>query len=288
MPAGIASIPPEEVVLRFEDVSLHFGETPALDHLSLEMRAGETCIVLGAAGSGKTMLLKCAVGLVKPDSGRIVLFGEEITGLKESQLFDIRSKVGILFQEGGLFDSLTIAENVAYPLINQRALRKKGQPRLAEAEVDERVREALRFVELEETLDKFPSELSGGMRRRVGIARATVTAPPLVLYDSPTAGLDPITANTIVSLILKERDMRNAAAIIVTHRYQDGHLMSNFRYNSNIGRIEAVSHNGSGGSQVNTRFLVMEAGRLVFEGSQRELQASQDPYVRKFVKTGGS
>jgi phospholipid/cholesterol/gamma-HCH transport system ATP-binding protein len=273
---------PEEV-LRFTDVSLHFGDVPALDHLSFHMAAGETRIVLGAAGAGKTMLLKTALGLVQPDSGRIDLFGQDITPLKESELFDIRSKVGILFQEGGLFDSLTIAENVAYPLINQR-----GGSHISQAEVDQRVREALRFVELEHTLEKFPSELSGGMRRRAGIARAVVTRPPLVLYDSPTAGLDPITANTIVSLILKERDTRNTAAIMVTHRYQDGHLMANFRYNPNSGQIEPASRNGAGDNQVNTKFFVMNAGKLVFEGTQTELQEETDSYVRKFVKSSSS
>lgn len=268
----------QQPVLRFDDVNLTFGDTPALVHLSFSMRAGETRVVLGAAGSGKTMLLKTAVGLVAPDSGHISLFGEEVTGRKESQLYDVRSKVGILFQEGGLFDSLTIAENVAYPLLNQRA----GKPPSPE-EVDRRVRESLSFVELEHTLDKFPSELSGGMRRRVGIARAVVTAPQLVLYDSPTAGLDPITANTIINLILKGRDMRNTATIMVTHRYQDGRLMANFRYNPSSGNIERAES-----SQLTTRFFVMQEGRLYFEGSEAELRASQDPYVEKFARPGSS
>jgi phospholipid/cholesterol/gamma-HCH transport system ATP-binding protein len=271
-------------VLRFDDVSLHFSDTPALDHVSFVMGAGDTRLVLGGAGSGKTMLLKTAVGLVKPDSGRIFLFGQDITPLSENELFNIRSKVGILFQEGGLFDSLTIAENVAYPLLNQRALYTHRERPMDQEEVEQRVREALRFVELEQTLEKFPSELSGGMRRRVGIARAVVTGPPLELYDSPTAGLDPITANTIINLILKERDSRNTATIMVTHRYQDAHLMANFRYNPDSGHIEPASHNGAGGSPVITKFLVMNAGRVVFEGSQAELKASQDPYVGKFVK----
>ena len=277
-----------EEVLRFDNVCLRFGDTPALDHLSFKMNAGETLVVFGAAGSGKTMMLKTALGLVKPDSGRIVLFGLDITPLREQQLFDIRSKVGILFQEGGLFDSLTIAENVAYPLLNQRARRQRGGAPMDQAEVEERVREALRFVELEQTLDKSPSELSGGMRRRVGIARAAVTRPPLVLYDSPTAGLDPITANTIIKLILKERDSRNTATIMVTHRYQDGHLMANFRYNPDSGQIQPASRNGARGARVNTRFLVMQAGRLVFEGSEAELQATRDSYISKFVKSAGS
>jgi phospholipid/cholesterol/gamma-HCH transport system ATP-binding protein len=280
----------DSTIVRFEDVSLHFGATAALDHVSFEMRPGETFVLLGAAGSGKTMLLKVAVGLVRPDSGRVSLFGQEITHLREQDLFDIRARVGILFQEGGLFDSLTIAENVAYPLPNQRILQHadnsngRGSPR----SIDDRVRESLSFVELEETVDKFPDELSGGMRRRVGIARAVVAEPALLLYDSPTAGLDPITANTIIALILKERDLRNTATIMVTHRYQDGHLMANFRYNPNSGQTERVERSAKDASQVSTRFLVMNAGRLVFEGTESELQASQDPYVRKFVRAGGA
>ncbi len=178
---------------------------------------------------------------------------------------------------------MTVADNVAYPLLNQKALYEPGS-QVDPHNVEERVREALRFVELEHTLDRFPSELSGGMRRRVGIARAVVTKPQLVLYDSPTAGLDPITANTIINLIIKERDLRNTATIMVTHRYQDGHLMANFRYNPSSGQVERVSPNGTGGNQVKTKFLVMNEGRLVFGGSQAELKASEDTYVRKFVK----
>jgi phospholipid/cholesterol/gamma-HCH transport system ATP-binding protein len=270
------------VAVGFDDVDLAFGDTPALVHVTFSMRPGETRVVLGAAGSGKTMLLKTAVGLVKPDSGHISLFGEEVTGRKESQLYELRSKVGILFQEGGLFDSLTIAENVAYPLLNQYTSHKNGQA-IPPEEVDRRVRESLSFVELDHTLDKFPSELSGGMRRRAGIARAIVTAPQLVLYDSPTAGLDPITANLIINLIIKGRDMRNTATIMVTHRYQDGHLMANFRYNPSSGKIERAES-----SQLTTRFFVMQEGRLFFEGSEAELRASTDSYVQKFARPGSS
>jgi phospholipid/cholesterol/gamma-HCH transport system ATP-binding protein len=273
---------PDEPVLEFDDVSVHFGETPALDHVSFKMYAGETRIVYGVAGSGKTTLLKIALGLVRADSGRIRVFGQDVTRLKETEWFELRAKMGILFQEGGLFDSMTIADNVAYPLLNQRALSRRQN-----APVEELVRETLRFVELEQTLDKYPSELSGGMRRRVGIARAVVTEPPIVLYDSPTAGLDPITANTIISLILKERALRNEAAILVTHRFQDGHLMANFRYNPNSGQIEHAAFSQAepgGGTAVNTQFFVMNQGRLVFEGSQTELAASDDPYVRKFAR----
>lgn len=283
--------PSGPALVQFDDVVLRFGETTALDHVSLRMAAGETRIVFGAAGSGKTMLLKVAVGLMKPDSGRVWLFGEDITDRKEKDLFEIRSRVGILFQEGGLFDSLNIEDNVGYPLLNQpRSLRgsHNGHEADWQQKVHDRVREALRFVELEETLEKYPSELSGGMRRRVGIARAVVTEPALVLYDSPTAGLDPITANTILALILKERDTRNTAAIVVTHRYQDGHLLANFRYNPDSGGIQRATGEQREAIFRSTKFLVMNAGRLVFEGTEAEMQACQDSYVRKFLRPGAA
>jgi phospholipid/cholesterol/gamma-HCH transport system ATP-binding protein len=289
--------PSDSVIVRFDDVSLHFDSTCALDHVSFEMRAGETNVVFGAAGSGKTMLLKVAVGLVRHDSGHVFLFGQDITHLKEQDLFDLRARVGILFQEGGLFDSLTIADNVGYPLLNQRILKHPAANGSRSSEdtstgyirsVETRVREALRFVELEHTLEKVPSELSGGMRRRVGIARAVVTEPALLLYDSPTAGLDPITANTIIALILKERDLRNTATIMVTHRYQDGHLMANFRYNPISGAIEPATGSGKDSNRVRTKFVVMKEGRLAFEGTEAEMQASQDSYVRKFLRLGGA
>jgi phospholipid/cholesterol/gamma-HCH transport system ATP-binding protein len=269
-------------VLRFEDVNLQFDGTKALDHVSFAMNAGETRVVFGAAGSGKTVMLKTALGLVKPDSGRVFLFGEDVTNVKESAMYAIRSKVGILFQEGGLFDSMNIADNVAYPLLNQQA-RRNGAGPLTQDAVDAKVQETLNFVELGTTLQKYPSEVSGGMRRRVGIARAVVTEPPLVLYDSPTAGLDPITANLIIHLLIKERDSRNTAAILVTHRYQDGHLMANFRYNPDSDQIEPA-RGGEGRGAQKTKFFVMNEGRVVFEGSETELRASQDAYVRKFVK----
>jgi phospholipid/cholesterol/gamma-HCH transport system ATP-binding protein len=288
------SLPPTDSaakIIRFEDVSLHFGDIPGLDRVSFEMQAGETRVLFGAAGSGKTTLLKVALGLLTPETGRVFLFGQDITKLKEQDLFDIRARVGILFQEGGLFDSLNIEENVAYPLENQRALKTaagaNGSSGSAAAKtVPERVLEALNFVELGQTLEKFPSELSGGMRRRVGIARALVTEPALLLYDSPTAGLDPITANTIVALLLKEREMRNTATIMVTHRYLDGHLMANFRYNSTSGKMERATNVAEESATV--KFFVMNEGRLVFDGSETELQAAQDPYVRKFLRHGSS
>lgn len=275
-PSSPAQGGPDEV-LRFDRVTVRFDETVALDSVSFAMSAGETRVILGAAGSGKTVLVKTAVGLVRADAGRVYLFGSDITEMKERDLFDLRAKVGILFQEGALFDSMTIEDNVAYPFLNQRS-----RTPMSPAEVRKKVIEALSFVELEQTARQFPSELSGGMRRRVGIARAVVTEPPLVLYDSPTAGLDPITATTIMALIVKERDVRNIAAVMATHRYQDGQLMANFRYNPERAALQRVSSNGDSG--LKTTFMVMQEGRLVFEGSQAELEASTDPYISKFVK----
>ena len=268
-------------LLLFDSVGVKFDDLVALQGISFEMRAGETRVILGAAGSGKTTLLKAALGLIRPDSGRIYLFGREINDLKEKELFAIRSRVGVLFQEGGLFDSITVGANVAYPLLN------RATDGISLEQVESKVVDALHFVELGHTLEKFPSELSGGMRRRVGIARAVITEPPLVLYDSPTAGLDPITANTIMALIAKERDSLNAANLIVTQRYQDGQLMANFRYNRTNGHLEPVSGNesgnGDGSNPTHTIFMVMKEGRLVFEGTQVELEASTDSYISKFV-----
>jgi len=265
-----------EPILRFENVSVAFDGTPALTGVSFQALAGESRVILGEAGSGKTVLLKIALGLTRPDSGRVFAFGREIGSMRERELMDVRSRIGMLFQESALFDSLNIEENVAYPLENQKAIH------CPPAEVLPRVAEALEFVELGDTLERFPSELSGGMRRRVGIARAVVTAPPLVLYDSPTAGLDPITAYTIMTLLIKQRDLARTSTLIVTHRYQDGNLVANFRYNSELGRLEPASDGAR--YRARTTFMVLREGRLVFEGDQDRLEASADPYVSKFVK----
>src|SRR5579875_3395506 len=247
----VASAP----VLEFKNVNLRYGDVWALHNVNLTLAAGDSRIIFGAAGSGKTTLLKAAVGLVKVDSGEIRLWGQDITSMKERELFALRARTGFLFQEGGLFDSLTVRENVEYPLLNQ--FLQNGRPRANPEEIERRVREALRFVELEHTYDKFPSEVSGGMRRRVGIARAIVTEPPLVLYDSPTAGLDPITANTIMALIAKERDTRKTAALIVTHRYQDGELMANFRYDAAKEELVELSEEEQESPlRIRTKFMV--------------------------------
>lgn len=270
----------DQSVVNFDNVEMQFADDWALRNVTFGLRKGETRIIFGAAGSGKTTLLKSAIGLLQPDEGRIALFGEEVTGRSEQELFPLRSKVGMLFQEGALFDSLTIRDNVAYPLMNQQT----KEP-LDESEIERRVRETLRFVELEHTLDKMPSELSGGMRRRVGIARAIVTEPPLVLYDSPTAGLDPITANTIMALIAKERDVRHTAALIVTHRYQDGELMADFRYDPDD---EELVHVGEQQQEEfargRTKFFVMKEGEIVFTGTRAEMEQSADSYIKRFVR----
>lgn len=268
-------------LIRFDNVTVRFDDLVAVDGVSFELSAGETRVILGSAGSGKTTILKAAIGLIPINGGRIILLGQEIENMEERQLFGLRSSVGVLFQEGGLFDSITVGENVAYPLVNRKT------DRLPASEIQTKVVDALTFVELGHTVDKYPSELSGGMRRRVGIARAVITEPPLVFYDSPTAGLDPITANTIMALIAKERDSLNAANLIVTTRYQDGQLMANFRYNRTYGHLEPVSKNGDGdrhsSNPTRTIFMVMKEGRLVFEGTQAELEASNDSYISKFV-----
>lgn len=263
-----------DAILRFDHVTVKFDDEIALNDVSFECRRGQTKIILGAAGSGKSVLLKAAMGLIPVASGNVFLFGQQTTNLPESEMYAIRSKVGMAFQESALFDSMTIAQNVAYPLLNQPTI--KSKPEQARA----KVQEALDFVELGATLPKFPSELSGGMRRRAAIARAVVTKPPLLLYDSPTAGLDPITAQTIMVLIIKERDLDNTTALVVTHRYQDGNLVANFRYNPDNGSIQPIQH----GTTTPTRFMVMKEGRLIFEGDQDELEASTDPYIGKFVK----
>jgi phospholipid/cholesterol/gamma-HCH transport system ATP-binding protein len=259
--------------LAFEDLGLRFDETTVLEHISFELGSGETLIVLGAAGSGKTVLLKIGLGLLRPSTGRLILFGTDVTSYSERQWFDVRSRIGVLFQEGGLFDSLNIEDNVAYPLRNQRLLR------CPEDQILPKVEQSLEFVELGHTLEKYPSELSGGMRRRVGIARAIVSQPALLLYDSPTAGLDPITANTIMALIAKGRDLRQATTVIVTQRYQDGEILAGFRYDAATGGLRPVG-NGEG---TRTRYLVLKEGRIVFLGTGQELGACTDPYVVKFI-----
>jgi phospholipid/cholesterol/gamma-HCH transport system ATP-binding protein len=262
----------QPAAVAFEAVEFGFGEETLLHDITFELRRGDTLVIQGAAGSGKTLLLKLALGLLRPTGGSIRLFGQEVTQLEESGWYDVRSRIGVLFQEGGLFDSLTVEENVAYPLLNQTLLNTPPD------QVSGRVEQSLEFVELGHTLDQLPSELSGGMRRRVGIARAIVTQPELLLYDSPTAGLDPITANTIMALIVKGRDVRGATTMMVTHRHQDGDILDRYRFDSKSGGLVSA-----GRESTRTHYLVLKDGRRVFFGSPEEFDASSDPYICKFA-----
>jgi phospholipid/cholesterol/gamma-HCH transport system ATP-binding protein len=259
-------------VVEFRNVSIAFGGPPVLSGVSFSVAPGETRILLGPAGVGKSVLLKLANGLLRPDEGSILLFGEEISRMPEEQLFPLRTRTGMVFQEGALFDSLTVRDNVAYQLI---------QERVPDAEIDLRVRDALRFVELEETFSLFPSSLSGGMRRRVAIARAFIHQPELLLYDSPTGGLDPLTSTTIIELIVKERDVSHTPSIMVTHRLQDAFLLCNNRFDSQQGCMVPFP---KGQTDPSTTFLMLEDGRIIFDGSLHELVTSKNPFVREFLE----
>jgi phospholipid/cholesterol/gamma-HCH transport system ATP-binding protein len=259
-------------VVVFRNVSIAFDGPPVLQNVSFSVAPGETRILLGPAGVGKSVLLKLANGLLRPDEGSIQLFGEEISRMPEQQLFPLRTRTGMVFQEGALFDSLSVRDNVAYQLI---------QEQVPDAEIDLRVRDALRFVELEETFNLFPDSLSGGMRRRVAIARAFIRQPELLLYDSPTGGLDPLTSTTIIELIVKERDVYNTPSIMVTHRIQDAFLLCNNRFDSQQGRMVPFPQ---GVTDSSTTFLMLDEGRLIFDGSLHELVKSQNPFVRQFLE----
>jgi len=218
-------------------------------------------------------LLKLASGLLRPDSGSIQVLGKDISGMAESDLLEIRRQIGFVFQEGALFDSLTVGENVAYRL---------HEDGVDEDEIEPRVKEVLHFVELAHTIDSLPSELSGGMRRRVSIARALIARPPIVLYDSPTAGLDPITSQTIISLILRLRDVYGVTALLATHRLQDGFALANFHFDPLSKKVRRDSSPESA-HVAPTRFLVLRAGKIYFEGTPDELMKSPDPYLQRFL-----
>lgn len=268
-PTGLADSGP---VLEFRNVSIAFPGHSVLEDISFSVAYNETRILLGPAGVGKSVLLKLANGLLCPDTGSIRLFGEEISSMPEQSLFDLRTRTGMVFQEGALFDSLTVRDNVAYQLI---------QERVADEEIDLRVREALRFVGLEETFSLYPGSLSGGMRRRVAIARALIHNPHLLLYDSPTGGLDPVTSTTIIELIVKQRDVYRTPSVLVTHRLQDAFTMCTHRFNTTEDRMIPLPQHQT---DPNTTFLMLSEGRLIFDGSLHELISSNDPFVREFIE----
>ncbi|MBA0088171.1 MAG: ATP-binding cassette domain-containing protein [Acidobacteria bacterium Pan2503] len=260
----------------FDNVRIGFDEGEILRGVSFCVRERETVVLLGETGTGKTLTLKMAAGLLRPDSGSIDVLGQKVSQMEEKELLAFRRKIGFMFQEGALFDSLTVAENVAYRL---------HEDAMPAAEIEPRVREVLRFVELEHTMDQLPSELSGGMRRRVSIARALANRPPIVLYDSPTAGLDPVTSQTIITLILRLRDMYGVTALLATHRLQDGFALANFHFDPRAERVVANSRNGSGppANAARTRFLVYRDGEIYFEGEPEEIVNAKDPYLKRYL-----
>lgn len=259
-------------VLAFQGVSIAFNGPPVLRDVSFTVAPGETRILLGPTGVGKSVVLKLANGLLRPDSGCIELFGHDIALASEENLFPLRIRTGMVFQEGALFDSLTVGDNVAYQLI---------QEEVPEAEIEERVHEALRFVELDRTYDLFPDSLSGGMRRRVAIARALIHKPDLLLYDSPTGGLDPVTSTTIIELIIKQRDVYRTPSLLVTHRLQDAFTLCTHRFDPAAGHMVPLPDHET---DPNTTFLMLSDGHLIFNGPLHELVESTDPFVREFLE----
>jgi len=271
-PAPQPSPPKAEIVVQFEHVVIGFDGNTVLNDLSFTATTGETLVILGPAGSGKSILLKLANGLIRPDSGRIRIFGQDIDAMPQRDLFAFRSNIGMVFQESALFDSLSVRDNVSFRLQEQHD---------DEADIERKVKESLRFVELEDAIDKFPAELSGGMRRRVAIARAIITQPKLLLYDSPTGGLDPITSTTIIALIMKQRDVYENTALLVTHRLQDAFTLATYRFNRKTNEMERFPNDGI---DPNTTLMVLRDGHIAFSGSLVDLLRSQDPYIKEYLE----
>jgi phospholipid/cholesterol/gamma-HCH transport system ATP-binding protein len=264
--------PSDGPVITFENVEIAF-ENPVLEGISFELPRGETKVLMGVAGTGKTLILKLVLGLIKPDAGRITVLGEEVTKMREEDLFELRRNIGMVFQESALFDSMTVEENVAYRLMEETG-------KLTD-EIHARVLEALRFVELEHTVNLFPAELSGGMRRRVAIARAIITRPEILLYDSPTGGLDPVTSNTIIELVVKQRDVYQTSSLLVTHRLQDAFTMASHYFDREQNKMAPVPDGTT--RDLHTKFLILRDGKIIFEGTAAELLRCTDPYIREYL-----
>jgi phospholipid/cholesterol/gamma-HCH transport system ATP-binding protein len=263
---------PGEAAIRFENVSITFDQ-PVLEGISFELQHGETKVLLGESGTGKTLILKLALGLIKPDSGTITVLGEEISAMREQAMYALRRRIGMVFQESALFDSLTVEENVAYRLMEETG-------KLTD-EIHARVLEALEFVELAQTYSLFPGELSGGMRRRVAIARAIITQPEVLLYDSPTGGLDPVTSNTIIELVVKQRDVFQTSSLLVTHRLQDAFTMASHYFDRSLNKMVPVADGSA--RNVHTRFLILRDRKIIFQGTAPELLRCHDPYIREYL-----
>jgi phospholipid/cholesterol/gamma-HCH transport system ATP-binding protein len=261
--------------IEFRDVTMMFDERKVLDNLSFKVMKGETKIILGGSGSGKSTTIKLVLGLLKPDSGRILVDGQDITDYSETQMMRVRKNLGMIFQEGALFDSLSVYENVAFKLHEQ------GVP---EDEVEGEVRRMLRFVNLEESIDKMPAELSGGMRRRVGIARALVGDPKIVMFDEPTAGLDPPTARTICELAMKLRDLEDVSSIFVTHEMNNlDYLTSEYAVVNDAGEV-IFEKEGEKLCLINSKVLMIRDGAIIFSGTDETLRKSEDKYIQKFLR----
>lgn len=261
--------------IEFRDVYLSFDDRTVLKGLSFRVMKGETKIILGGSGGGKSTIIKLVLGLLKPDSGRVFVDGEDITDYDEVQMMSVRKKIGMVFQEGALFDSLSVYDNVAYRLHEQ------GVP---EEEVEPEVRRMLRFVNLEDAIDKMPAELSGGMRRRVGIARALIGDPKIVLFDEPTAGLDPPTARTICELAMKLRDLEDVSSIFVTHEMNNlEYLCSEYAVVNENGAV-IFEREGERLCLINSKVMMMREGNIIFSGTDESLRRAEDPYIQKFLR----
>ena len=277
MPLSLSTGESQPPPIVFEHVRIGFDEGDVLRDVSFRAMPRETLVLLGETGSGKTLSLKMAAGLLKPSAGHVTVLSNHVDAMAEKELLDLRREIGFVFQEGALFDSMSVGENVAYRLREEHA---------DEDEIDLRVKEALRFVELEHTQEMLPSELSGGMRRRVSIARALINRPPIVLYDSPTAGLDPVTSQTIITLILRLRDIYGVTALLATHRLQDGFALANFYFDAGSKRVVRLQDSTGQppvGEPVSTRFVVLRDGFVYFEGGPEELAETSDSYLQRFL-----
>jgi len=265
--------PAESPAIVFERVSLAFDDKVVLRDISFSLLPGHTKIILGASGSGKSTILKLILGLLKPDSGEIWVHGSRVDRMPEAEMMAVRANLGMVFQEGALFDSLTVAENVGYKLYEETDTPLE--------EVRRRVEEVLGFVRLSEHVDKMPSELSGGQRRRVAIARAMSYKPPTLLYDEATTGLDPITATTIDEEVVKLRDVENVSSIVVTHQLRDAFFVATHEAVRRAGRIDIVP--ADAGKCDEAEFIMLKEGLITFEGNAAELRSSKDPYIRTFL-----
>ena len=261
--------------IEFRNVVLAFDDRVILDNLSFKVMKGETKIILGGSGGGKSTIIKLVLGLLKPDEGQVLVDGEDVTDFSEEQMMRIRKKIGMVFQEGALFDSLSVYDNVAYRLHEQ------GVP---EDEVEPEVRRMLRFVNLEDAIDKMPIELSGGMRRRVGIARALIGDPKIVLFDEPTAGLDPPTARTICELAMKLRDLEDVSSIFVTHEMNNLHyICSEYAVVDDDGKV-VFEREGERLCLINSKVMMMRTGKVIFSGTDEALRRAEDPYIQRFLR----